>query len=124
MPVNHVLLSAVGRGLPTAVTAGQPQCTIYDTHNTTRLPSDVVRTEEKWPSRDLAVDEAYDGLGDRYNLYWQVYQRNSIDDQGLPLDATVHFDQHYDNAFWNGERVVFGDADGVSFNRFTIPSTS
>lgn len=54
MPVNHVPLSAVGRGLPTAVPAGQPQCTIYDAHNTTRLPGDVVRTEGKWPTRDLA----------------------------------------------------------------------
>jgi Zn-dependent metalloprotease len=121
MRVNHDLLSAVGRRLPTAVPAGQPQRTIYDTHNTTRLPGDVVRAEGAVPTGDLAVDEAYGGLGDTYNLYWMVYQRNSIDDQGLPLDATVHFDQHYDNAFWNGERMVFGDGDGVYFNRFTIP---
>ncbi|MEP7188351.1 MAG: M4 family metallopeptidase, partial [Roseiflexaceae bacterium] len=50
----------------------------------------------------------------------EAYQRNSIDDQGLPLDATVHFGSNYDNAFWNGERMVFGDGDGKLFNRFTI----
>ena len=34
--------------------------------------------------------------------------------------ATVHFGRDYDNAFWNGEQMVFGDGDGVYFNRFTI----
>ena len=36
------------------------------------------------------------------------------------MDATVHFGQDYNNAFWNGERMVFGDGDGELFNRFTI----
>ena len=32
--------------------------------------------------------------------------------RGLPLNATVHYDQNYDNAYWDGERMVFGDGDG------------
>jgi len=32
----------------------------------------------------------------------------------------VHFGRDYDNAFWDGEQMVFGDGDGVVFNRFTI----
>src|SRR5512132_3252436 len=73
-------------------------------------------------ARDLpvAVDEAYDGLGDTFDFYEQAYDRNSIDDEGLPLDATVHYGHDYDNAFWNGQRMVFGDGDGQLFNRFTI----
>ncbi|HVV47725.1 MAG TPA: M4 family metallopeptidase, partial [Bryobacteraceae bacterium] len=43
-----------------------------------------------------------------------------IDNAGLPLDATVHFGKKYDNAFWNGQQMVFGDGDGVLFTRFTI----
>ena len=43
-----------------------------------------------------------------------------VDNQGLPLLATVHFDANYDNAFWNGQQMVFGDGDGQLFNRFTI----
>jgi Zn-dependent metalloprotease len=38
----------------------------------------------------------------------------------MPLLATVHFDQEYNNAFWNGEQMVFGDGDGELFNRFTV----
>jgi Zn-dependent metalloprotease len=69
---------------------------------------------------DVAVNEAYDGLGATFDFYLNVYQRNSIDNAGLPLDASVHFDQDYDNAFWNGQQMVFGDGDGTIFNRFTI----
>src|SRR6185437_13237179 len=49
----------------------------------------------------------------------RAYRRNSLDDKGLPLVATVHFGRGYDNAFWNGEQMVFGDGDGVYFTQFT-----
>jgi len=99
---------------------GAKQRTIYDAKNTQNLPGALVRSEGSGPSSDVAVNEAYDGLGDTLNLYWDVYGRNSIDDEGMRLDATVHFVQDYGNAFWNGERMVFGDGDGQLFNRFTI----
>lgn len=108
-----------GRGLQLRG-ATQKQRTIFTAHNTQNLPGDIVRTEGSPPSGDPAVDEAYDGLGYTYDLYWEVYERNSIDDAGLPLNGTVHFGNNYDNAFWDGQRMVFGDGDGELFNRFTI----
>jgi Zn-dependent metalloprotease len=99
---------------------GQKRRTIYTANNEETLPGRVVRLEGAPASGDVAVDEAYDGLGSTFDLYWEVYERNSIDDEGLPLDATVHYGTDYDNAFWNGERMVFGDGDGELFNRFTI----
>jgi Zn-dependent metalloprotease len=65
------------------------------------------------------VDEAYDGLGATYDLFCSEYERDSLDDNGMELNATVHFFVNYDNAFWDGERMVFGDGDGVLFDRFT-----
>ena len=35
--------------------------------------------------------------------------------------ATVHYEQDYDNAFWDGTQLVFGDGDGEVFDRFTKP---
>ena len=99
---------------------GQKQRTIFSAHNTETLPGDVVRTEGAPSSGDPAIDEAYDGLGATFDFFSEVYDRNSIDDEGLLLNATVHFGQEYNNAFWNGERMVFGDGDGELFNRFTI----
>jgi Zn-dependent metalloprotease len=69
---------------------------------------------------DVGVNEAYDGAGATYDLYWEVYQRNSVDGLGLRLDSSVHYQKNYDNAFWDGQQMVYGDGDGQLFNRFTI----
>ncbi len=37
----------------------------------------------------------------------------------MALLGTVHYGEDYDNAFWNGAQMVFGDGDGELFNRFT-----
>jgi len=37
----------------------------------------------------------------------------------MRLDSSVHYDSKYDNAFWNGAQMVYGDGDGVIFQRFT-----
>lgn len=99
---------------------GQRSRTIYDCQNQERFDGPMVRTEGEPLKGDVAVDEAYGGLGATYDLYWQVFERNSIDDQGMALHAYVHYDRNYDNAFWDGRRMVFGDGDGELFNRFTI----
>ncbi|WP_394824007.1 M4 family metallopeptidase [Pendulispora albinea] len=96
------------------------QRTIYDAGGRTELPGRVARGEGQESAGDVAVDEAYDGLAATFDFYAKVLNRNSIDDNGLPLRATVHYGRNYDNAFWNGEQMVFGDGDGTLFNRFTI----
>lgn len=93
---------------------------IFTAKNSTNLPGSLVRKEGQAKSNDAAVDEAYDGLGYTFDLYWNVFKRNSIDNAGMPLLGTVHYGSGYDNAFWNGSQMVFGDGDGVYFNRFTI----
>lgn len=100
-----------------------PNRTISDGHGTEALPGTPVRREGDPAVKDVAVNEAYDGLGATFALYSEVYARNSIDGKGLPLDGTVHYGTGYDNAFWNGERMVFGDGDGQVFGRFTSSFT-
>ncbi len=93
---------------------------VYTANGSESLPGELVRAEGQAASGDATIDEAYDGLGATFDFYAQAYQRNSIDDAGLPLDATVHFGEQYNNAFWNSTQMVFGDGDGQIFNRFTI----
>ena len=95
------------------------QRTVYDAQHREALPGRVVRTEGAAAGKDAAVNEAYDGLGATYDFYAAAYDRNSIDDEGMHLDASVHYGTRYDNAFWNGQQMVFGDGDGDLFNRFT-----
>jgi Zn-dependent metalloprotease len=37
----------------------------------------------------------------------------------MELEGTVHFGVNYDNAFWDGNRMIFGDGDQTVFERFT-----
>ncbi|MEP6917888.1 MAG: M4 family metallopeptidase [Acidobacteriota bacterium] len=95
--------------------------TIYTAGNQQLLPGEVVATEDAPPAlnADAAVRDAFDGLGATWDFYSDVFDRHSIDDEGKPLDATVHYGTNYNNAFWNGSQMVFGDGDGMLFNRFT-----
>ena len=61
----------------------------------------------------------YDGFGATWDLYFDIYGRDSYDDAGATLTGTVHFDRDYNNAFWDGSQMVFGDGDGVLFTSFT-----
>lgn len=79
----------------------------------------IVRREGDPPTGDRHTDEAYDGLGETYAFFADLFGRNSIDDEGMPLRGVVHFGHDYDNAFWDGRRMVFGDGDGFYFHRFT-----
>jgi Zn-dependent metalloprotease len=105
---------------PPALAPGQKQRSIHTANNGQTLPGTLVRSEGQGPSGDVGIDEAYDGLGDTYDFYFDKYGRNSIDDEGLALSATCHFGTKYNNAFWDGQQMVFGDGDGQIFNRFTI----
>ncbi len=108
------------------IVAGGKERVVYDAKNGSNLPGTVVRKEGEPPVSDVAVNEAYDGSGATYDLYNNVYQRNSIDGNGMRLDSSVHYRQGYDNAFWDGEQMVYGDGDEDLpeaerlFNRFTI----
>jgi Zn-dependent metalloprotease len=103
----------------TSRTPQGPQCTVYDAKQSEDLPGTRVRGEGDDPSEDVAVNEAYDGLGATYAMFADAFGRASIDGREMPLDATVHYGRGYDNAFWDGTRMVFGDGDGEIFTRFT-----
>lgn len=93
--------------------------TIYDAEHTENLPGTVVRREGEKAKGGETVSEAYDYSGATYNFYKDIFERNSIDTRGMKLDSTVHYGENYNNAFWNGTQMVYGDGDGEIFQRFT-----
>jgi len=112
--------AVLGPLAPIATTpAGVKRRTVYDAGHAERLPGRLVRSEGEAPVRDAAVNEAYDGAGVTYDLYREVFGRNSIDDRGMRLDSSVHYGRKFDNAFWDGRQMVYGDGDGTIFRRFT-----
>lgn len=92
---------------------------IYDGNNKASLPGTLARGEGDAPTGDAEVDRAYDGAGDVFELYSKEYKRNSLDGNGMPLKATVHHRRDYNNAFWNGQQMAYGNGDGQIFQTFT-----
>ena len=83
------------------------------------LPGTLVRSEGQKRTKDPAVNEAYDHSGATYDFYREIFDRNSLDDKGMALISSVHLLRKMNNAFWNGEQMVYGDGDGKEFIRFT-----
>jgi Zn-dependent metalloprotease len=104
----------------TVATPGGKERRVYTAENGLLLPGKLVLQEGGTASTDAAVNEAYEGAGATYDLYWDAYGRNSLDGQGMRLDSTVHYQKNYDNAFWNSHEMVYGVGDGDLFNRFTV----
>src|SRR6478609_6842249 len=82
---------------------------------------EALRAGGSVPTGDDAVDEAATGITGALALFEEVYGRASYDGEGAPVSLTVHYGQDYDNAFWDGTQLVFGDGDGRVFERFTKP---
>jgi len=104
---------------PTAATGAA--WVVHTAANGATLPGRVVRTAGDAASGDTSVDEAADGITATLALYRDAYARASYDGKGAEVVLTVHYQQNYDNAFWNGTQLVFGDGDGTVFGSFTKP---
>jgi Zn-dependent metalloprotease len=111
----------VARPVTFARIGGTVQRTIYNQGGKeAQTPGAVARSEGQAPVADDAINQAYDGLGATYDYYWNQYQRDSIDGQGMPLLGLVHYGQNYGNAFWdNAGHMFFGDGDGKMLTQTT-----
>jgi Zn-dependent metalloprotease len=93
---------------------------VFNCQGTNDLPGEPVRSETDTTSnRDKAVNEAFDNAGTTWDFYNKIFGRESVDNHGKTLVSSVHYGENYDNAFWNGQQMVYGDGDGVIFQRFT-----
>jgi Zn-dependent metalloprotease len=97
----------------------KPNRIIRDAKGKETVTGPVVRREGEKATKDKATDEAYNGLGDTFKFFADVFSRNSIDDEGMPLLGVVHFGKNFQNAFWDSTQMVFGDGDGEILGRMT-----
>ncbi|KAF5005503.1 hypothetical protein FDECE_8081 [Fusarium decemcellulare] len=70
---------------------------------------------------DPDVITCMEGLRTTYDFYKTVFGRNSVDNKGLQLEASIHYSVRYGNAIWvpQARQMVFGDGDGnTRFGRF------
>jgi Zn-dependent metalloprotease len=105
----------------TAAAQGDGRRSIFDCKGNRFLAgAELVQVESGTPtSSDDSVKRAFLGFDETRRFYKEVFDRNSIDGQGMRLNGYVHFGQKYNNAFWDGEEMIFGDGDQLRFGDFT-----
>ncbi|RDI38466.1 M4 family metallopeptidase [Falsibacillus pallidus] len=93
----------------------------YDASSRTRLPGTLwADADDQFnASYDHAAVDAHYYAGVTYDYYKNTFNRNSYDNNGAALKASVHYSRNYNNAFWNGSQMVYGDGDGVNFIEFS-----
>jgi Zn-dependent metalloprotease len=98
--------------------------TVYDMQNggASDLPGKKARGDGDPESSDKSVNEAYDGADTTYHFYKDEFQRSSVDDHDLELVSSVHYGVRFENAFWNGGQMVYGDGGGQLFNEGSLTS--
>ncbi|KAK4900478.1 subtilisin-like protein [Elasticomyces elasticus] len=103
---------------------------LYNGNKHSRIPGREAREEGEDIIASLANDvdfqRVWDGFGQTYNFYKTVFNRNSIDDQGIDIVVSVRFDNDdrppgYDDAMWTSDlkQMIFGDGDGKVSTSFT-----
>jgi vibriolysin len=87
----------------------------YSANNGTSLPGTLKRSEGSANIGDAAVDAAHNYAGNVYDYYKNVHNRDSYDNAGAQIKSSAHYSTAYNNAFWNGTQMVYGDGDGSQF---------
>ncbi|WP_066070234.1 M4 family metallopeptidase [Neobacillus soli] len=61
---------------------------------------------------DRAAVDAHYNSETVYHYYLDEHGRNSLDDKGMAINSYVHYGTDYNNAFWDGRQMTYGDGDG------------
>src|SRR3954470_21181976 len=91
--------------------APQVHNVVYDNHHQGRLqlPGTQVRADKDPKSTDAAVNQAFDGAASTYGFYNKGLKGNSGGGKGKTLGSSVPYRNRFDNPFWNGGQMVYGD---------------
>jgi len=93
----------------------------YDGRNRTVLPGSLWADADNqfFTSYDAPAVDAHYYAGMTYDYYKNVHNRLSYDGNNAAIRSTVHYGRGYNNAFWNGSQMVYGDGDGQTFLPFS-----
>jgi len=76
---------------------------------------DFIDTDNTWnnvnTNEDEVATDAHWGAEMTYDYFLDEHNRNSYDDNGARILSYVHYRNNYDNAFWDGRRMTYGDGN-------------
>jgi Zn-dependent metalloprotease len=115
--LTRVVSLLAGPATAAAVVAPAPAITVFDCNHGQTMPG--AQNTDPVNSPDATAKRAFVETSSVAAFYSQVFGRNSIDDAGMGMISSIHYGTDYNNAFWNGSQMTYGDGDGSIFVDFT-----
>lgn len=100
-------------------------CANTDNYDAATVPTNATNNWNLGSTYANSILDAHWGTEQTYDYYLSVNNWNSYDNLGSPMLSYAHFnlvDYGYpnnNNAFWDGERMTYGDGDGTTYNPLT-----
>jgi Zn-dependent metalloprotease len=102
---------------PAAAVAPAPAITVFNCNHGQTLPGAQILNPAT--SSDATAKHVFGETSSVAAFYSQVFGRNSVDGMGMTLISSIHYGVGYNNAFWNGMQMTYGDGDGMIFVDFS-----
>lgn len=64
-------------------------------------------------NKDNGALDAHWGAAMTYDYFKNILGRNSYDNAGTAIKSYVHYSSNYNNAYWNGSVMTYGDGSGA-----------
>jgi Zn-dependent metalloprotease/chitodextrinase len=88
--------------------------------NFTDVDNNWTAAEFNNTNKDNAALDAHWGAEMTYDYFSTVHSRNSFNNAGAKINSYVHYSSNYNNAYWDGSRMTYGDGSGSGgFNALT-----
>jgi len=84
------------------------------------LPISFTSNSNQFNNNSSAV-EVFWTLKNVYDFFDNTFDLKGIDDNDLPIFSWVNYKEGFNNAFWNGSWLTFGEGDGENYGPFTSP---
>ena len=88
-------------------------------NGTTFTDSDNIWGTNTTGSAQSAAVDAHYGSALTWDYFLNSFGRRGIDANGFTVLSRVHYGRKYNNAFWNGSNMTYGDGDGTTFTPLT-----
>lgn len=113
---GHRIASLISRSSVVAEAAArQAEEHLFDCRHRTSLPGRAVSNPA---TAGEAFSTVFKTTGQVAEFYQTVLGRNSVDNRGMDLVSTLNYGNNYQNAFWNGQQMVYGNGDQRIFIDF------
>jgi Zn-dependent metalloprotease len=96
----------------------KPSILMFDCKGSSTQPGDQIDIPET--SSEQKAQKIQQSLVSLLSFYKSIFNRNSIDNNGMGVIASIHFAQNYCNAYWSGTQMIYGDGDGEIFADFAL----